>query len=184
MQGINGLPVSNHYSGLTTGHNLKLFAGAASTAQTFAVDSTPGSTTGDGPALSGRLNPLERPALTGPKPPVYKLSALVRDYHTTTNAEHADLTAQLKAAKETLKQAHLSGDKNAITAAETAVAGLEQQIGANRDRLSTLRDDVAAMRNLRQQLALDVKAGNQSAIQQDREAITQQGEQIRTDLQA
>jgi len=115
---------------------------------------------------------------------VDQLATRVRDYRQTLDAVHADLITQLKSAKETLKAARQSGDRDAITAAQTAINDLNVQLGANRDSLSTVHDDVQGLRELRQQLTADVKAGNLDAIQQDRTAITEQRDQVLADIQA
>lgn len=126
----------------------------------------------------------------GPMPPELKppvddgLGAQIRDYRQTLSAANGDLTTQLKAAKETLKAARQSGDADAIATAQKAVDDLNQQIQTNKDSLLHVHDDVKALRDLRAQLAADMKAGNLDAIQQDRDAITQQSAQILTDIQA
>lgn len=177
MQGITGMPYLNDYSGLTAGQTQKH---AAQAIPVYRHPVPPAAV--KPPATEGPLPPVFRH--WGPLPPEMKLSSLVRDYRTTVNAEHADLVAQLKDARETLKEAQKARDTDAIAEAQKSVAELEQKIQANRDSLTTLHDDVALMRELRQQLASDVKSGNLETIQQDREAIEQQRQQIRTDVQA
>ena len=120
----------------------------------------------------------------GAPPHVDQLGTQVRDYRDTLDAVHADLITQLKSARETLKTAHQSGDQGAITAARAAIDALTVQITSNRDSLSVVHDDVKQLRELRQQLSTDVKAGNLDVIQQDRDAVTQQRAQVLADLQA
>jgi hypothetical protein len=139
--------------------------------------------------LGGPLPPVPEPPIRqssplGAPPNVDKLGTRVDDYRDTLDAVHADLITQLKSARETLKAAHQSGDQDAITTARAAINALTVQITANRDSLSVVHDDVKQLRELRQQLSTDVKAGNLDVIQQDRDAITQQRAQVLADLQA
>jgi hypothetical protein len=139
--------------------------------------------------IGGTLPPLRKPPATGPSPlgeppHVDQLETRVRDYRQTLDAVHADLITQLKSAKDTLKVARQSGDQDAITAAQTAINDLNVQLEANRDSLPVVHDDVQGLRELRQQLTADVKAGNLDAIQQDRNAITEQRDQVLADIQA
>jgi hypothetical protein len=83
-----------------------------------------------------------------------------------------------------LKQARQSGDQDAITAAQKAIDVLDVQLATNRDRLSVVHDDVNALRELSQLLTSDVKAGNLNSIQQDRDNVAQQRDQVLADLQA
>ena len=136
------------------------------------------------PLLPASTSPDSRTSSLGESSQPDKLGTMVRDYRETLMAVRADLVSQLKAATETLKQAHKSGDTDAITAAQSAVDGLDAQIKANRESLLTVHDDVKALREMRQQLSADVKAGNIDAIQQDRDLITQQRGQLLADLQA
>lgn len=125
----------------------------------------------------------------GPMPPEFKppvgdgLGAQIRDYRHTLSAANADLTAQLKAARETLKTARESGDADAIATAQKTVDDLNQQIQTNKGSLKTVHDDVKELRDLCAQLTADMKARNLDAIQQDRDAITQQYAQVVTDIQ-
>lgn len=128
--------------------------------------------------------PVLRPSPLGEPPHVDLLGTRIDDYRDTLNAVHTDLITQLKSARETLKAAHQAGDQDAIKTAKSAIDALTVQIQANRDSLSVVHDDVKELRELRQQLSTDVKAGNLNAIQQDRAAITQQRDQLLTDLQA
>ena len=139
--------------------------------------------------VRGPLPPVLKPPVPGlsplgEPPHVDQLETRVRDYRETLNAAHADLVSQLKSAKDTLREARQSGDQDWITGAQTAIDNLNVQLKANRDSLSAVHGDVQGLRELRQQLTTDVKAGNLDAIQQDRIAITQQREQVLTDLQA
>jgi ABC-type amino acid transport substrate-binding protein len=123
-------------------------------------------------------------SLLGEPPHADQLSTQVRDYRNTLNAANADLTAQLKAARQTLKDARQSGDQEAITAAQASVDGINVQLQANHDSLSKIHGDVKDLRELRQQLTTDVKTGNVDAIAQDRVAIAEQRQHVLADLQA
>jgi len=136
------------------------------------------------PNLAVATSPDTQPSPLGEPPQVDKLGTQVRDYRQTLNAVHADLVSQLKTAQDALKDARKSGDKDAIAAAQASIDDLNTQIQANRDSLLTVHDDVKALREMRQQLAADVKAGNTSALQQDRDAITQASAKVLTDIQA
>jgi hypothetical protein len=115
---------------------------------------------------------------------VDQLEIRVRDYREALSGVHADLVSQLKSAQDTLKQARQSGDTDAISAAQQAIDDFHVQFTANHDSLSAVHNDVKGLRDLRQQLIADVKSGNLDAIQQDRNAISQQRDQVFADLQA
>lgn len=112
------------------------------------------------------------------------MGLLIQQFRGNMSAAYKDEVAQLKAAREALKDAYKAGDKAAIDADKQAVQDLEQQIKANRATLLNVHDDVKQMRELRQQLAADVKAKNVDAIQQDRDAFNEAKSQVLTDIQA
>lgn len=134
--------------------------------------------------ISKPASPSPSPSPLGEPPHVDQLGTRVHDYRETLDSVHADLISQLKSATETLKEARKSGDHDAITAAQTAIDNLNLQLRTNRESLSVVHDDVKGLREMRQQLSADVKAGNLDAIQQDRDAISQQRDQVLADLQA
>lgn len=139
--------------------------------------------------LGGPLPPVHKPPVEdiiplGPPAQTEQLGIRVHDYREALNAAHADLVSQLKVAQDSLKTAKQSGDQDAITAAQKSIDDLNLQLKDNRDKLLTVHDAVKDLREMRQQLAADVKAGNVDAIQQDRDAITQQRDVILADLQA
>ncbi len=140
-------------------------------------------------SVQGPLPPTLKPpvagaSLLGAPPHVDQLATRVRDYRDTLSAVNSDLLSQLKSAKDVLQEARKSGVQDLITAAQTAVDDLNVQIKANQDSLSQVRGDVKGLRELSQQLIADVKAGNLDALQQDRNAITQQRDKVLADLQA
>ena len=137
----------------------------------------------------GPLPPTIKPPVAGPSPlgeppHVDHLATRVRDYRDTLAVVNGELTAQLKLAKDTLQEARQSGDLDSIAAAQTAIDHLNDALKVNRDSLSLVQGDVKDMRELRQQLIADVKAGNLDAIQQDRYALSQQRDKVLADLQA
>ena len=136
------------------------------------------------PRVDGPLPPTPNPSPLGVPDQPGQLESQVRDYRQTLNAVHADLVSQLKSAQDTLKQARQSGDQDAITAAQKAIDDLNVQLKANHDSLSAVHNDVKGLREMRQQLIADVKAGNLDAIQQDRNAISQQRDVVLADIQA
>jgi chromosome segregation ATPase len=124
------------------------------------------------------------PTPLGPPDQPDHLEVQVQDYRQALSGVHADLVSQLKSEREVLKQAHQSGDKDAIAAAQQAIDDLNVQLKANHDSLSAVHTDVKELRELRQQLIADVKSGNLDAIQQDRNAVAQQRDQVLADIQA
>lgn len=139
--------------------------------------------------VGGTLAPVLNSSVSGPSPlgeppHVDQLQTRVRDYRETLKAVYAELIAQLQSAKDTLKDARQTGNQDSITAAQTAIDDLNVQLKANRDSPSVVHGDVKDLRELRQQLTADVKAGNLDAIQQDRDAVTQQRDQVLADIQA
>ncbi len=119
-------------------------------------------------------------------PPVHadNLAPQIRDYKSTLSTAHADLVTQLQSARETLKAARQSRDQDAISSAQTALDNINVQLQANHDSFSQLHHDATDLRELRQHLIADVKARNLDALQQDRDAITQQRAQVLADIQA
>jgi hypothetical protein len=121
--------------------------------------------------------------LGGP-PQVDKLGTQVRDYRNTLNAVRSDLVSQLKVADQALKQARQAGNQDAINDAQSAINGIKAQIKANGNRLLVIHNDVQSLREIRQKLSADVKAGYTEAAEQDRRAFAQQQFQLIADLQA
>lgn len=139
--------------------------------------------------LGGPLPPVPKPPIEniiplGPPQQTDQLGIRVHDYRQTLDAAHADLVSQLKIAQDTLKTAKQSGNQDAITAAQKTIDDLNVQLKDNRDNLLTVHDAVKGLRQFRQHLAADMKAGNMDAIQQDRDAIAQQRDQLLADIQA
>ena len=139
--------------------------------------------------IGGTLPPVlnrpgSGPSPLGEPPHLDQLQTRVRDYRETLKAVYAELISQLQSAKDTLKEARQKGNQDSITAAQAASDDLNVQLKANRDSLSVVHGDVKELRELRQQLSADVKAGNLDAIQQDRDAVTQQRDQVLADIQA
>ena len=127
--------------------------------------------------LGGPLPPVEKPPVEniiplGPPQETDQLGIRVHDYRETLDAAHADLVSQLKVAQDTMKTARQSGNQDAITAAQKTIDDLN------------VHDAVKGLREFRQHLAADMKAGNMDAIQQDRDAIAQQRDQLLADIQA
>lgn len=138
-------------------------------------------------STGGTLPPTPAPdhgRFLGPPVDADNLATQIRDYKSTLSTAHADLITQLKSARETLKAARQSGDQDAISSAQSALDDINVQLKANQDSFSKLHDDVTDLRELRQQLISDVKARNLDALQQDRDAITQQRDQVLADIQA
>jgi uncharacterized protein (DUF3084 family) len=113
-----------------------------------------------------------------------QMGVKVRDYRASMNAAYKDDVAQLKAARAELKEARKTGDKEAIAAAQQAIADVQQLMRDNRAQLQTVHDNVAQVREARQQLAADVKAKNVDAIQQDIAAFNEHRDQVFADLMA
>lgn len=137
----------------------------------------------------GPLPPTIKPSETEPSPlgeppHVDRLATRVRDYRDTLGVVNGELTAQLKLAKDALQDARKSGDVDSIAAAQTRIDHLNRELKVNRDSLSLVQGDVKDLRELRQQLIADVKAGNLDAMQKDRNALTQQRDKVLADLQA
>ena len=136
----------------------------------------------------GTLPPATRPPGPGPAPlglpaHVDQLETQVRDYRQTLESVHSDLITQLKADQLSLQQARQSGNQDAITAAQKAIADVDAQLSVNSNHLSVVHEDVKSLRELSQQLTADVKAGNLDSIQQDRNAVAEERAQVLADLQ-
>jgi len=139
---------------------------------------------GAGGSRGGTLPPTPNPdGFLGQPPPLDKLATLVCDYRNTLSDVHSDLITQLKSDRASLQAAKQSGDQDAITAAQTALDSVNAQLKANQDNLTKVHDDVKGLREARQQLTADVKAGNLAALEQDRDAVAQGKIQVLTDIQ-
>ena len=107
----------------------------------------------------------------------------VREYRANMSSEQKADVAQLKAAREALKQAHKTGDKSAIETAKQAVLELEDKIHDNVAHLKTVQNDVAGVRTARRQLASDVRSGNKDSIPQDISNFNSARDQVFTDIE-
>lgn len=113
-----------------------------------------------------------------------EMGTKVREYRASMSSAYKEEVAQLKAARAALKEAHKTGNKDAIAAARQAIADVQQQMHENRAALRTVQADVADVREARQQLAVDVKAKNADAIEQDIAAFNEARDQVFTDVLA